>query len=155
MKQNSPGASTVPGFLNYTDEIIMVRIATKKEDVTKEIDGAWIQYQDDGSRLLIARMGNPKNRKAYDRAQGRFKGKARKNRLTPDDRIEITSRCLAASILLDWEGINDMDGKPLEYSEEMAYMALRWDLDLREFVAEQADISENFRALEVTKTGKK
>ena len=69
--------------------------------------------------------------------------------MTADDRIEVLAKCLADSILLDWKGITDMEGKNLKYTTEMAYKALKFDLDLREFVADQADISENFRADEV------
>lgn len=124
-----------------------MKIAVKKDDITNEIDGTWVDYGD--SKLLIARLGNPRNRKAYDRAQNKYKAKARKGTLSPDERVEITARTLSESILLDWEGISGMDGKPLEYSTEMAFMALRWDIDLRTFVSEQADLSENFRAAEV------
>jgi hypothetical protein len=132
-----------------------IKIATSKDDVQDEIDGVWIEYQEEDCKLLIARMGNPKNRKAYERAQAKYKSRGRRKDLTPDQNIEVLARCLSESILLDWEGIMDMQGKALEYSREAAYQALRWDLDLRLFVSEQADISENFRAEEVEKTGKK
>ena len=126
----------------------MVHIATKQEDVLREIDGVWVDYMTD-AELLIARMGNPANRKAYERAQAKFRNKIKRDRMTADDRIEVLAKCLADSILLDWKGITDMEGKNLKYTTEMAYKALKFDLDLREFVADQADISENFRADEV------
>lgn len=131
----------------------MVHIATKQDDVQTEIDGVWVEYED--AELLIARMGNPANRKAYQRAQARFRSKMRKDKMTPDDNIEVLARCLSQSILLDWKGISDMQGNELKYSVENAYLALRWDLDLRQFVNDQADISENFREGEVDETGKK
>ena len=132
----------------------MVNIATKMEDVAREIDGVWIDYQDD-AKLLIARMGNPQNRKAYERAQARFRGKIKRDKMTADDRIEVMAKCLADSILLDWKGINDHESKKLKYTPEMAYQALRWDLDLREFVADQADLAENFRADEIEEKAEK
>lgn len=124
-----------------------MKIATSRDDISTEIDGVWVEYGD--GELLIARMGNPKNRRAYERAQARYKSKARKGTLTADERVEITARTLADSILLDWKGINDMEGKPLDYSHEIAYQALRWDIDLRIFVSNEADVAENFRSQEV------
>ncbi len=127
----------------------MVQIATKKDDCRAEIDGVWVDYDNEGAKVLIARLGNPDNRRAYERAQVRYKSKIRKNKLKLEEGREITARTLSESIVLDWEGFNDYDNNPLEATTENFYLALRHDLDFREWVSEQADISENFRATEV------
>lgn len=130
-----------------------MKLATNRDDINAEVDGVWIDYQD--AEILIARLGNPANRKAYERAQVRYKGKIRKNKLSIEEAREITARTLSESIILDWKGINDFGNKPLEPTVENFYKALRYDIDFREWVSEQADISENFRAAEVEDNGGK
>ena len=130
-----------------------MRVATKREDVSAEIDGVWLEYDD--ARVLIARLGNPANRKAYERAQVRYKSKIRKGKLKLEESREITARCLSESIVLDWENVCDYEGRELEPTTENFYKALRNDIDFREWVSEQADISEHFRAAEVEENGGK
>lgn len=133
----------------------MVKIATKRDDVSAEIDGVWVDYDSEGASVLIARLGNPANRKAYERAQVRYKSKIRKGKLSIEESREITARTLSESIVLDWKGFEDYSGNPLDPTVENFYLAMKHDIDFREWVAEQADISENFRAAEVEENGGK
>lgn len=40
--------------------------------------------------------------------------------IDPDERDRVTAECLVETVLLDWDGISDDDGKPLPYSRETA-----------------------------------
>jgi len=131
-----------------------MKVFTKQEDLAAEIDGVWVEYGE-GASFKIARMGSPRNRRAYERAQAKFRSKIRRDKLTADDRIEIMARTLADSIVLDWKGLEDMEGNALEYSPEMAYKILLHDQDVRLFIADQADLAENFRQEEIQATAKK
>ncbi len=130
-----------------------MKLATKRDDVLAEIDGVWVEYED--AKILIARLGNPKNRKSFEKAQRKFKTKIKREKMSISDNREVTARTLSESIILDWKNINDFEGKPLAATVPNFYKALRHDIDFREFVSEQADISENFRAAEVEGDGGK
>lgn len=132
-----------------------MRVFTKPEDLSAEVEGVWVAYGTGGVEFLIARMGSPANRKAYERAQARFRQKIQRKRLTADERVEIMANTLADSILLDWRGpLQDADGNPLTYSRDLAYSIMKYDQDAREFVVEQADLAENFRQEEIDTMGK-
>jgi hypothetical protein len=45
-------------------------------------------------------------------------------RLDPDEQDRIISSCLLSACLLDWDGLEDDDGKPLPYSKAMAQKLL-------------------------------
>lgn len=88
-----------------------------RTDTKKEQDGVWIDYLD-GSKLLIARMGNAKykgfianeyraNKLAIDRG----------GRSSEDLAVKIQNKALATHILLDWEGII-FDGEEKKYTPE-------------------------------------
>jgi len=42
------------------------------------------------------------------------------NGIDPDEIDRITGVCLQSACLLDWDGVEDADGKPLAYSKEQA-----------------------------------
>lgn len=130
-----------------------MKIATKRDDVLSEIDGVWVEYED--AKILIARLGNPKNRKAYEKARRKFTTKIKRDKMKIEDEHEVTSRTLSESIILDWKNVNDYQDNPLEPTVANFYKALKHDMDFRDFVSQQADISENFRAAEVEGDGGK
>ncbi len=59
---------------------------------------------------------------------------------------EITTRCLAETILLGWANLDDDDGNPIPYSPEKAYEILQDPANdpLRQFVVEAASDREAF-----------
>ncbi len=99
-----------------------------------EIEGVWVDLGEGGS-IKVARAGNRENRRELKRLIAPHKAALRADNL-PDDVLEkITIKVMARTILLDWKGIDDDDGKPIAYSQEAAEAQLTKHKDFRDFVA--------------------
>jgi len=107
-----------------------------------EKEGVWIDYRD-GSRIKVARLHNPRFTSAYDAAIKPHKRKQRAGTLKTEVETSIFCRCIAKTILLDWEGF-EKDGKPWKYSEKNAYDLLQASLDFRNEVTEYSTSEEVF-----------
>jgi hypothetical protein len=129
-----------------------VALSLKQQDV----DGVWANYPGRESvRLRIARAGNPVFLRVNDRLEAPFRKQLSRGRLPTEQQLDIQCRAMAEGILTGWEGLATEDGAPLEYSAENAYLVLRYNSDVREFVFEFATDLENYRREEVEEVGKK
>lgn len=104
-------------------------------DANRAEEGAWVDNIPDMEGLRLKVRGN--NNKDWRRLQMKLiQAVPRKRRITgnldPEDNDRITSLCLLNTSLLDWEGLEDDDGKPLPYSREAAQKMLT-DPDYRRF----------------------
>jgi hypothetical protein len=146
----------------------------KMKDVAVDADraeaGAWVKDIPDMEGLRLKVRGA--NNKDWRRTQMKLiQATPRKRRMSgnldPDDSDRITTLCLLNTSLLDWEGLEDDDGKAIPYSREMAEKLLT-EPDFRRFreaaawaanwVAEQsvAEVEEdagNLLTLSPTSTG--
>jgi hypothetical protein len=107
-----------------------------------ETDGVWIDYRD-GSKVKLARLGNKKFRRVYE---GLLKPHLRKQRdgtLDSDIENNLVCKAFAKSILLDWDGFTQK-GKPLKYSEDVAYDLLVRSMDFRNDISELSQTEETF-----------
>jgi hypothetical protein len=128
---------------------------TKKESkvLAREREGVWVKYME--GELLIARMGNPHNRRTFQRIRAPFKRQIQRGSLKDTQQAAIVAETYAESILLDWRGQLDEEGKEFPYTRENAILVLENDLDLRDFVEQIAQESALFRETEVEEKGKK
>lgn len=103
-----------------------------------EQDGVWVDIGD-GSKLLVARMYNPRHTAAMRQALAPYK--RRPNDIVPQ---EILDSMMAKHVLLDWKGITE-NGEDVPYSVEKAeeYLAIK---DFRALVVEIAGNMETYRA---------
>ena len=131
-----------------------LKIAMNAADVRLEAEGVWIDYKD-GARLKIARAGNPEFSRASDRERAPFRKQLKRDSLKSIQQKKILCAVYAKSVLLDWEGIGDMDGKAVKYTPEIGEQALFHDYDLREFVLEQSENEGLFREERLESAGKK
>lgn len=107
---------------------------------SKEIEGAWIDLGE-GASLKVARLGNKENRALIQKLTAPHRVALRNGKLGDDVIERITIEAMAATILLDWKGI-ELDGKALPYSRENAIKLLTEYKDFREQVsAFAADIA--------------
>lgn len=122
---------------------------TKKESnvLAKEREGVWVQYME--GELQIARMGNPHNRRVFQRVRAPFKRQIQRGTLTDKQQAAIVAETYAESILLDWRGQTDEDGNEFPYSKENAMLVLEVDIDLRDFVEQISQEAALFREEEV------
>jgi hypothetical protein len=109
-----------------------------------EKEGTWVDYRD-GSRIKVARIGNPNFVRSYNAKMKPHRRKQRDGTL--DDELESRLLCeaVAESVLLDWEGFTE-NGKTLKYTTQKAYDLLRLLIDFRNEVVEIASTEEVFHA---------
>ena len=100
---------------------------------TLENEGVWIELGD-GASIKVARVGNKENKAILKKLIAPHKMAARNDKLADEIWDKITVESIAATILLDWKGIED-DGKPLPYTKENATRLLTDYKDFREQVA--------------------
>jgi len=125
-------------------------------DPELEEGGVWITAARDPDQpdaplqVRIARLGNPKYRKAYQRLIEQFR--VDRTEASDADVIrEVVSRACAEAVLLDWRNM-ELDGEPIEYNVENAYRILADPRlnDFRDWVVAQASSMERFRAQRVS-----
>jgi hypothetical protein len=116
-------------------------------------DGVWLVYS--GAKLKIGRAGSTEWLKAQEDLERPFKKRIEKGTLSATIKRDINIRNVARTILLDWDGVQDEDGKKVAYTEEIGFTALQDDPDLLEFVLDSALDNDNFRVKENEKVAKK
>lgn len=104
-----------------------MKLSALKVDADKIEGGAWIGN--------IPEMGNLELRvrglqnAAFRRMQSKLldavpRSQRQGGRVDPDVLDRITSQCLAATVLLDWRGLEGEDDQPLPYTKEQASVFL-------------------------------
>jgi len=122
----------------------MASLAKFKTDTSLENNGVWIPAGD-GLELKIARMNNPKYVE-YIRVKGQhLRAICAATNSTPPEMIPIIRGAVASTILLDWKGLNDEAGKPIEYSPEVASKVFDEYPEFYGLVLKLADEPNNFR----------
>lgn len=123
-----------------------MKISKLKIDQDKCDDGIWIDWYD-GARLKIARLNNAKHMKISQKLTKPYNNIRHNGGQIPNDKqLEIAAECLGRAILLDWEGLEDDDGKKISYSEEQSIELIKDIPDLADIVTQEASNNENFRA---------
>lgn len=118
-----------------------LRISKIKTDLAAETNGVWVPYEG-GSRLLIARIGNPEYEQAVLKLSEPYGQGFRQD---ADAMRQVTREAMARHILLGWEGIEDDDGVSIPYSFETALKFLTEYRDFYRHVMTEAMNRENFR----------
>lgn len=113
-----------------------------------ELEGVWVDMGEGGS-IKIARAGNPENKRLLKRLIAPHKQALRADNLPVDVLEKLTIEAMSRTILLDWKGIDDSEGKPLPYSQEEAVRQLTKFKDFRDYVAA---ISADMKVFQDTST---
>jgi len=122
-----------------------MKINKLKINPEKSDGGVWIDWYD-GARLKIARLNNPKHVKISQKLTKPYNNIRHNGGQIPNDKqIEIAAECLGRAVLLDWEGLEDDDGKQIPYSEEVSITLIKEIPDLADIVTQEAANNENFR----------
>jgi hypothetical protein len=121
-------------------------------DKAKEIGGVWYDVGE-GFRLLVARDGNPSYLKAareqYKLHEQALKGPGR-DELAERIQADVVSR----TILLGWEGLENEEGKAIDYSPDTACACLIQSHDFAKLVDSIANRQELYRAEKAEAAGK-
>lgn len=121
-------------------------------DSRKEIEGVW-QELGNGAAILVARLGNPEFRKAYNRIPNATKKMIENETLENDVGMKIYAGVIADTVLLDWKNIL-LDGKQLKYTRENAIKVLLDYPQFQNLVLELSQSLELFRTEELEEKAK-
>ena len=121
-----------------------MKISAFKTDDKLETSGVWVDVAD--LRLRIARMNNPQYEACFRKlSRPHVDGIAAG--LTDLTLIEdLMKQAMSQTILLDWDNLQDEDGKAIVYSKEKALELLRTVPDFYRMVLRQAQDREKYLA---------
>lgn len=113
-------------------------------DKNKVANGAWITIDDDGAKVLVARMNNTRYLSLVSQRTREKKAELKTTVLTEAEMEKIQNICFAEAVLLGWEGMTD-EGKPVSYTPLNAAAMLSKYPDFHELVFALASNIDNFR----------
>lgn len=125
-----------------------MKITSIKTDIAKAAAGIWVGDIPDfeGVRLKVRPSNNPDYRQLYSQLVETTPRHLKRAGVVKDydTKVSISARCLADTVLLDWEGFEDDKDKPVPYSPELAK---QWLLDpemaaFRDAVAYAGSVAE-------------
>lgn len=101
-----------------------MKISSIKTDTAKAEAGIWVGDIPDfeGVRLKVRPASNPDFRQLYSQLVETTPRHLKRGGQVRDydTKVAINARCLADTVLLDWDGFEDEAGKPLLYTAELA-----------------------------------
>lgn len=107
-----------------------------------EREGVWVDYRD-GSRVKVARLGNPLYTRAQDAALKPHRRKQRAGNMESELETKLLCEVIAKTVLVDWEGFTK-NGKEFKYSEKRAAELLVASIDFRNDVVEFSNTEDIF-----------
>jgi len=110
-----------------------------------ETRGVWIDYGCAKFKLARAGGDNKKFLAAMTRLAEPHKQAIAHNTLSEDDSRAMLAQAYAEAVILDWEGVTDENGAPLQFSVSNAVKLLKDLPDLFIDLKEQAEQMTNFR----------
>jgi len=112
-------------------------------DQNKEKEGVW-QDMGDGLKMRIARIGNPNYQKRFQALSKPHRRALRRGTLSDEIAEQLLIKCLAETIVLDWEGVEE-NGSTIPYSVDNAIRVLTDYPDLRNYVNDIANEMEGYK----------
>jgi len=109
-----------------------------KTDTRAEVEGVWVDFGSD-FKVKIGRLGNPKCQEYSRRIQKPYKRQIDNETIDPEITKKLLRKALARYVLLDWKGLEEDDGKVIEYSVEKAEELL----ETKDFFAEIMGLSQD------------
>ena len=116
-------------------------------DSVKEQEGVWRNDIAGDIRVKIARIGNPLYQKRFQALSKPHRRALRRGTLSDDVAEKLMIRCLAETIVLDWENV-EYKGKKLPYSFDNVTMLLTEVPEFRNIINDIANELEGFQAEE-------
>ena len=128
---------------------------TFKTSADLEKNGVWLEVQP-GVRFLCARAGglNKKYQRVFSAIVKPYKRQYDNGTLDPEMADTLLRDVFIKSVLLDWEGVTDKEGQPLEFNENNAQWLLRELPDLYAALQEESAKVSNYLVKEIEEMGK-
>mgnify|MGYP003109671215 CR=1 FL=1 len=115
-----------------------------KTDGAREIEGVWVDAGS-GCELCVARMNNPKYEEELRRLGKPYLRQIRMNTIEPSTLEALTIKASARALLKGWKGLEDEDGKAIEFSVAKAEEIMTEYRDFYRMVQELAQEQELFK----------
>ena len=112
-------------------------------DEEKQKQGVWVTHPDGDAEFLIAYWYSPAPRRFSEQQYAKNRRKAKKGLFPQELRDEIALETVVRHILKDWRGLTD-NGEAFEYSQVRERELLTNGVELRNWIAEEAQDGENF-----------
>ena len=121
--------------------------AAYETDKAAETEGQWVTGLRQGMDVKVARFGNEKYRKSFQRRIKPFRQQFDRDAMDEGKLTEIMIAAIADGILIDWNGPGfvDRDGNALEYSRDAAVTLLTDLPDFREDIIALSREAETYR----------
>ena len=133
----------------------MVKINSLRVDPEKMESGVWVPFMD-GVEIKVARLGNRSFNTLVRKLTEPFRKEQRDGQV-PDEQMEdVMLKATAKTLLLDWKGVEDENGKALKYSAKQAYEWFKDGSLTNLYLAVQATAnSQEIYRVEVDRAGAK
>lgn len=121
-------------------------------DPERERKGVWVTSSD-GFQVLVARMGNMDFNRALERLRRDWRDS--KGRDPSDaESLQLWREAFCAFVVRGWRDVQDLDGKPLEYSPDAALAVLTDERfhELGDWIIREANKFENYRLKRIEET---
>lgn len=132
-----------------------MKLSKLQTDTMKKSEGTWVPIQED-LELKLAYLGEDNFQKRMEVLKRPHKRKIEDGTFPPSEFAKLTGRVIAETIVKDWRGLEDDDGKAIKYTKEKA-LELFTDPnleDLRDYVVSFASNRDNFRVDEIEEAEK-
>lgn len=116
-------------------------IADYKLDTGKKEEGVWLDLID-GARIKIAYNQSERVERKVLTHQEKSSFRGREQNF--EEKAQMMMEIFAEEVVLDWEGIDEEEGKPLPYSTENALKLLKECPPIKNFVFKESARIENF-----------
>lgn len=133
-----------------------MKLAKFKQSVAKAEEGSTIDMGD-GLKVTVTRIGCKSYQNMIKKLTAPHQRAIRNKTLDDSVYEEIMNKCLAETILIGWEGLQDEDGAEILYSKAKAYELLTNPeyKDFKDTISDLANEQEVFRQGEVETTATK
>jgi hypothetical protein len=125
----------------------MAKLSKAAGDPALIKDGVWVEHEL-GFKFKIRRMPNPEYNRMRQRLMQPLLRKSRRRTVDLDATEMILKKCVAHTVLVDWDEVDDDNDKPIPFSHEEAERLLIDPSfqDLYDFLLEEAQDLANFTA---------
>lgn len=116
-----------------------------KTDLEGSENGVWVPIDGQGCALKIARMSNLKYQNRRRELERPHQHLTRTTGIPAELANQIFNQCIAETILVDWQGVEDDEGNEVPYSKEVSYDYIVSMPDFKELVVSLAIDQNTFR----------
>lgn len=110
-------------------------------DKSKELNGVWFDFE--GSRFLVARWENHNMRERFETLKAPYKRKFERGE-SAEKLQELMIKAASECVLLDWEGVQNLEGESVTYEPKHGEVALTESRRLRDAITAFSLEEENY-----------